>query len=88
MGATGSFIRWPFVIEGILIGVAGGILAVVLLRGSYDALAFKIASAFPFLPVVSDAFLLNFIFISVALCGTVLGMIGGYISVSRLIKNA
>lgn len=88
VGATGSFIRWPFVIEGVLIGVAGGLLAVVLLRGSYDALAFKIASAFPFLPVVSDAFLLNFIFISVAACGTVLGMIGGYISVSRLIKNA
>jgi cell division transport system permease protein len=31
VGATDSFIRWPFVIEGIVLGALGGMLAVLLL---------------------------------------------------------
>ncbi len=31
VGATNWFIRWPFVIEGVLVGLSGGVLAVVLL---------------------------------------------------------
>ncbi len=88
VGATSSFVRWPFVIEGILIGIAGGIISVLILRSSYETLAFKIGSAFPFLPVVTDSFLLTVIFAAVGIAGSILGMIGGYISVSKLLKNA
>lgn len=31
VGATDSFIRWPFVIEGLILGAAGGLVAIVLL---------------------------------------------------------
>ena len=31
VGATNWFIRWPFVIEGVLVGLMGGVLAVLLL---------------------------------------------------------
>jgi cell division transport system permease protein len=31
VGATDWFIRWPFVIEGIVLGALGGIVAVLLL---------------------------------------------------------
>ncbi|MFL5895073.1 MAG: cell division protein FtsX, partial [Thermoleophilaceae bacterium] len=31
VGATNWFIRWPFVIEGVLVGIMGGILAVLCL---------------------------------------------------------
>jgi cell division transport system permease protein len=31
VGATDWFIRWPFVIEGVVVGLAGGVLAIVVL---------------------------------------------------------
>ena len=31
VGATNWFIRWPFVIEGIVVGLMGGVLAVLCL---------------------------------------------------------
>jgi cell division transport system permease protein len=31
VGATDSFIRWPFVIEGVVLGALGGAMAIVLL---------------------------------------------------------
>jgi cell division transport system permease protein len=31
VGATDWFIRWPFVIEGIVLGALGGIMAILLL---------------------------------------------------------
>ncbi|MBK5229760.1 MAG: ABC transporter permease [Thermoleophilia bacterium] len=31
VGATGWFIRWPFVIEGVFVGAAGGLIAILLL---------------------------------------------------------
>ena len=31
VGATDWFIRWPFVLEGVIVGAIGGLLAVLLL---------------------------------------------------------
>src|SRR6202007_1061696 len=31
VGATDWFIRWPFVIEGVIVGAAGGVLAILVL---------------------------------------------------------
>jgi cell division transport system permease protein len=31
VGATDWFIRWPFVIEGVVVGAAGALLAIVVL---------------------------------------------------------
>lgn len=36
VGATNSFIRWPFMIEGIIIGIIAGILAAAAVWGIYE----------------------------------------------------
>lgn len=49
VGATDWFIRWPFVVEGILVGALGGALAVLLLGVSKVALLDPLRAAFPLL---------------------------------------
>lgn len=87
VGATRSFIRWPFVIEGVLIGILGGLFGILILKPSYDAVTNRLQTALPFLPIITDKFVLNLIYITVGFSGMLLGMLGGYISVSRLLKE-
>ena len=46
VGATDWFIRWPFVIEGVLVGIIGGVLAVLLLAVLKIAVIDPLASDF------------------------------------------
>lgn len=43
VGATNSFIRWPFLVEGIIIGVLAGLLSVALIGIAYTVIANKMA---------------------------------------------
>ncbi|OGC36447.1 hypothetical protein A2311_03030, partial [candidate division WOR-1 bacterium RIFOXYB2_FULL_48_7] len=87
VGATNNFVKWPFIIEGILIGVIGGVSSAFILKFSYEAVAARMMVALPFLPIITDFGLLTLIYILVVIGGTALGMLGGYISVSKVLKN-
>jgi len=46
VGATNWFIRWPFVIEGVIVGFMGGVLAVLLLWIIKDTLVDPLSNRF------------------------------------------
>jgi cell division transport system permease protein len=46
VGATNWFIRWPFVIEGVIVGFMGGVLAVLLLWVIKDTLVDPLSAKF------------------------------------------
>ena len=46
VGASNWFIRFPFVVEGLILGLVGGALAFILEWGIYDVVANKIMSGF------------------------------------------
>lgn len=39
VGATNSFIRWPFIVEGIIIGVVSALITILILGLAYNAIA-------------------------------------------------
>ena len=49
VGATDWFIRWPFVIEGIVLGALGGLMAILLLLVGKIALLDPLISQFALL---------------------------------------
>ena len=42
VGATNSFIRWPFLVEGIIIGIISGLLSVGIIGLAYTGIAGKL----------------------------------------------
>ena len=42
VGATNSFIRWPFIVEGIIIGVVAAMISILILGVSYNIIIGKI----------------------------------------------
>ena len=87
VGATDSFIKWPFIIEGILIGIMGSTFSISILAFSYTTLSLELMKALPFLSLVTDGRKLIIIYSIVGFVGTLLGMLGGYISVSKSLKE-
>lgn len=87
VGATNSFIKWPFIIEGIIIGIIGSAFAFAILKATYDVIIFQLNEAMPFLPVITDQKHILAIYMIVGCVGIFLGMMGGYISVSKSLKE-
>jgi cell division transport system permease protein len=87
VGATNSFIKWPFIIEGIIIGIIGSAFSFAILKASYDVIMFQLAYSLPFLPIINNFGILLPIYMIVGCVGILLGMLGGYISVSKSLKE-
>lgn len=52
VGATDWFIRWPFLLEGVVLGFFGGVLAAIALRSIYGLITAKVYSTLAFLPLI------------------------------------
>lgn len=74
VGATNPFIKGPFIYEGILQGLIGGLLSVILLWTIHYAVKY-----FMFAELVME----NYIFGGLVVLGILLGLIGSYLSVNK-----
>ena len=86
VGATHTFIQWPFIIEGLIIGISGASIAVIVIKFFYLFFSIRFQTAIPYVPLVFDSLTLNLIYGFVALMGACLGVLGAYISVSKSLK--
>lgn len=88
VGATNNFIRWPFFLEGLWLGILGSILPIILISiayyNAYDYLAPKLAGNFmqilpykPFVYQVSGMLILM---------GALIGIWGSVMSVRKFLK--
>ena len=86
VGATDWFIRWPFLLEGVVLGFFGGVIAAVVLRSIYGAMAAKIYSTLAFFPLIPEYPFLNYISLVILLSGMIIGALGSTISLKRFLK--
>jgi cell division transport system permease protein len=86
VGATDWYVRWPFLLEGIILGAAGSLIAIAVLFFSYRTLASKITAAMPFLPLMNSSLVLLQLFGGLLAAGIGLGVIGSLISLHRYLQ--
>lgn len=83
VGATNSFIRFPFFIEGAVLGVLGAVLAGAAVFFGYRWLQGLASVNLPFLPLLTPQALLPRLVEALLVAGLLLGALGSAISVRR-----
>ena len=86
VGATDWFIRWPFVLEGIVMGFAGGVVAAIALKLVYAAAAAKIYDTLAFFPLIPEQPFMTIIGMLIVISGMAIGALGSSISLKRFLK--
>jgi len=88
VGATNWFIRWPFLLEGLFLGILGSIIPIIVILTSYNSLQamfnekfsgtiFELLSYSPFVFELSGLLML---------IGALIGMWGSVMSIRRFLK--
>lgn len=87
VGATDWFIRWPFIIEGIILGIAGAFIAIILLNIGYAMLLNGMSTDMLFgFQLVSVSYVWKVVIWEFILCGVFIGSIGSILSMRKFLK--
>lgn len=89
VGATNWFIRWPFLVEGVLIGIIASILSLGVLWGLYELAAVSFSDlllslGFSFVPFTRYALQILGVFLGI---GIFTGGFGSMISMNKYLKE-
>lgn len=86
VGASDWFIRWPFLLQGMILGLLGALIAGLILLALYSRLYAYVIREIPFLPMLpANPHLFNLIQI-IALGGLAIGFFGSMISLGKYLK--
>jgi len=87
VGATRFFIKAPFLIEGVIQGAVGAMIAVGLLWGVYEGFLHNAGSFLTFNPATSGLAFLPLEYVGgIAAAGILLGLIGSLTSLKRFVS--
>lgn len=86
LGATNWFVRFPFLIEGMVLGLLGSLLAAALVYTGYLSLVEHMARAMPFIPLVSDGQVIFRLLAALVGLGLGIGALGSTISIHRFLN--
>ena len=87
VGASRSFVKYPFIFEGMLLGLLSSTLSMFLLKIGYNIIVARLERLLPFLPINLNSLEINLIFVLVFFTGIFLGWLGSYFSVSKTLKQ-
>ncbi|MEY4408242.1 MAG: hypothetical protein RL345_2708 [Chloroflexota bacterium] len=85
VGATDWFIRWPFVIEGMLYGIVGAVIVGAVTLLALGTVQGALLDVLKFLPIRSDPLLPLQLLVVTGFVGVGVGTVGSYVSVRRFL---
>lgn len=90
VGATDSFIKWPFIIEGIIVGLISAAIAYIITNSVYAGLfgtaSNVTSSALNFIKILPFGSIWHVFAVSYIVLGAVIGAIGSAMSVRKYLK--
>ncbi len=88
VGASNSFIRCPFVVEGLVLGIVGGGLAFLAQWGLYKALETKVelSLAISYINIVPFTQVWAIVLVAFLAVGVLVGAVGGVIAIRNYLK--
>ena len=87
VGATNGFVRIPFIVEGMIIGLISGGVSVTVLLLAYDRAVMALYNIVPFLTAVDIDPYIGYIIAAYAVVGALFGLFGGSISIGKYLNN-
>ncbi len=88
VGATSTYVAFPFVIQGFILGFFGALAASTALGYSYLSALERLRDMLPFISFIESKRLLANLFIMLICCGAVVSLIASLIAVEKFIRKA
>ena len=85
VGATDWFIRWPFIIEGMVIGILGAIFSNLLLYFSYKEVYGKVTESLYTIQLLSPSYVLTTLSWQFIISGMLIGVFGSIIALRKFL---
>ena len=86
VGATNWFIRWPFIFEGLLLGLLGGIIPIVIIYYGYHGAFEWMHDNIYFITLLDPGDIITTVVKVLIPLGLILGALGSVISLRRFLK--
>lgn len=86
VGATDWFIRWPFILEGLALGLIGGGVSAIILRSGYSATVEKVYTTLAFFPLIEQYPFMNYLSAALIFAGIAVGILGSTISLKKFLE--
>jgi cell division transport system permease protein len=86
VGASDGFVRWPFVLEGLVQGLVGAALAALLVVATNSLFVSWVREAVPFVPVSAHAVHTLTVLAVLIGVGALIGILGSVVSVRRFLR--
>ena len=87
VGATNGFVRVPFIVEGIIIGIISGLVSATVLYFAYDQAVEVVYGLAPWLTIVNIRPYVWLIYGGYLVVGMLFGLLGGTISIGKYLKK-
>src|SRR5256885_6151722 len=87
VGATDLFGRWHFIVEGLIVGVVGAVVAVLIVGFGYRPAVVNLQSVLIFVPLAFDPYYLRLVLAAMLALRLLLGSGGGYLGGRGVLKQ-